>query len=157
MHETLILGLDPGVRHTGWAVLDAAYVLKAAGTWRPERCLRGRARDLWLKERLLRLVQSWQPTHVVFEEFVWRDDTKNGHKFVEGRADMERLLGGIQMLGLLPPEPQVTAALPQTWGLEFCGQTRHEKEDIARIVNYRLHMDLQGDTEDNHMCDAIGL
>src|ERR1051325_10154338 len=157
MTDMLLLALDPGTRHTGYTILDGAYALQDCGTWRPESRLRGMSRDLWLKGRLLALIAQWQPSHIIFEDFVWQEDKGKDHKFVQGRADMERLIGGIQMLALLPPQPKVSAALPQVWGREFCGYTHHTKHDIAVVVNHRLGTSFRGDQDDNHAADCAAL
>lgn len=149
----VVLGVDPGVKHCGWAVLQPGERLAAHGTLIPKSHLRGVERQLWLLSKLQNLIQAWQPGVLCYEEFVWRSD----QEYVQGRPAMERLIGGIQGLALYPPYPVVMGLLPSRWGQQLVGQRSHTKEQVAFAVNCRLRTTFKGDRFDNHAADSVGL
>jgi Holliday junction resolvasome RuvABC endonuclease subunit len=148
-----ILGIDPGVRHTGWALVNDAQRLVDSGTLAPKSTMRGHERHCWTMAHVLALVVGHEPRHVVYEEFVWR----RGEHFVSGRPEMERLIGAIQMLSLLAPYPVVIGVRPAVWGNALLGTSQHAKDQIAWVVNQRLGTTFKGDTKDNHESDSCGL
>ena len=152
----IVFGVDPGIKHCGWAVLHPGERRAAHGTLRPKGHLRGVDRHLWLLSRLQDLISEWQPGVLAFEEFVWREG-EHGEKYVVGRPAMERLIGGIQTLTLYPPYPVLMGLLPSRWGQQLVGQRSHTKEQVAFAVNCRLGTAFRGDRWDNHAADAVGL
>jgi len=154
--KLVLIGLDPGTRQTGWAVLHGEQ-LQAHGTLIPKRTLHGIDRQLWLLSKLQDIVREWQPALLAYEEFTWRSYDDEAERYVNGRPDMERLIGGIQSLALAPPFPVVMGLLPSRWGQQLTGQRSHTKQQVAFCVNARLHTEFKGDYYDNHACDAVGL
>lgn len=148
----IIMGLDPGIKHTGWAILTP-HGLIDSGTLTPQSALRGSHRQHWLITALIKTMQHHLPTHVIYEAFEWRRDGD----YVQGRAEMERLIGGLQLLTLFCPYPAVDCVSPRIWGRDLLGTAQHTKEQIAWVVNQRLSTSFQGDHRDNHTCDAIGV
>ena len=66
-----ILGLDPGLRRTGWGVIDSAdnrlrYVASGAVTAEPKRQLADRL--VQLHEGVVRLIDLWMPGAAAIEE-----------------------------------------------------------------------------------------
>ena len=153
----VILGLDPGTRATGWAVLTSTAgdspTLLAHGTLIPRSALIGLDRQLWLLSRLQDVVAEHQPQVLAYEGFTWRTDDQH----VRGRPGMERLIGGIQALALMPPYPVLVELMPARWGAQLVGQRQHTKAQVAFAVNFRLATSFKGDTYDNHKVDAIGI
>ena len=151
-----ILALDPGVRYLGWAVLQTPERLAASGTLIPRSHLRGTDRLLWLLSRVQDLLQEWHPQVLAYESFVWFDD-KQGTQYVEGRAAMCELIGGIQCLSLMPPHPVLMWLHPADWGQALVGQRSHTKEQVAWAVNARLGTSYNGGHQTNHESDATGI
>ena len=151
-----ILGLDPGTRSTGWAVLKAS-VLREYGTLIPKNTLRGVDRHLWLLSQIQDLLATYQPGVLAYEEFVWISHDNTHDRYISGRPDMERLIGGIQLLSLYTPYPVLMGLLPAKWGQQLLGQRTHTKAQIAYAVNCRLKTTFKGDIYDNHACDAVGI
>ena len=154
---TVLLGVDPGTQQTGWAVLTATSggtpTLLAHGTMIPRSRLIGMDRQLWLLSRLQDIIAEHPPQILAYEGFTWRAD----ELYVRGRPGMERLIGGIQALALMPPYPVLVELLPARWGAQLVGQRQHTKAQIAFAVNCRLGTTFKGDTYDNHKADAIGI
>lgn len=69
-----ILGLDPGLRHTGWGLVDkqgTRFVFVAAGVINPDDKLPLANRLSELHESLKKLIEEWKPdTSAVEETFV---------------------------------------------------------------------------------------
>ena len=151
-----IVAIDPGITHCGYAVLTGVEQLAASGTWIPRRTLSVLDRHLWLLTKLQDLLTEWQPSVLVFEEFVWMVGD-NGEYFVRGRPALERLIGGIEALALWPPHPVLMPLLPSQWGQQLVGSKAHTKADVARIVNLRLRTAYRGNFHDNHEADAVGI
>ena len=154
---TVILGLDPGTGKTGWAVLTVrgggSPTLLAHGTLIPRSALIGLDRQLWILSHMQDLITAHPPQMLAYEGFTWRADDN----YVVGRSGLERLIGGIQALALMPPYPVLVELLPSRWGLQLVGQRQHTKEQIAFAVNCRLGTSFKGDQYDNHATDAAGL
>lgn len=148
-----ILGIDPGTRHTGYAVLELPQKLELSGTLTPDKKLRGLERQLWLLSRLGGLLIEFAVDMLVYEEFTWRTQ----ERAVVGRSELERLIGGIQGLALCEPYPVIMSLEPSTWGHQLSGSLQHSKEQIAMAVNLRLGSSFKGNSADNHACDAVGL
>ena len=66
-----ILGLDPGLRHTGWGVIDKAgnrFTFVAAGVINPDVDLSLAKRLAELHESLVKVIQDYCPDAVAVEE-----------------------------------------------------------------------------------------
>ena len=66
-----ILGLDPGLRHTGWGLVDkqgSHFVFVAAGVINPDDKLPLANRLAELHDSLKKLIQEWQPDTAAVEE-----------------------------------------------------------------------------------------
>ncbi len=103
MAETLILGLDPGLRHTGWGLVRShgnALRFVAAGSLDPSPDLPMAARLAVLADGLTRLVAEHNPDEAAVEE-----------TFVNGNARAALKLGQARGIALLVP---AQAGLPVT-------------------------------------------
>ena len=66
-----ILGLDPGLRHTGWGLVDkqgARFVFIAAGVINPNEKLPLANRLAELHDSLKKLIEQWKPDTAAVEE-----------------------------------------------------------------------------------------
>ena len=66
-----ILGLDPGLRHTGWGLVDkqgAHFVFIAAGVINPNEKLPLANRLAELHDSLKKLIEQWKPDTAAVEE-----------------------------------------------------------------------------------------
>ena len=95
MAETLILGLDPGLRHTGWGIIASAgnrLRFVAAGALHPSPGLPMASRLAVLADGLTRLIAEHQPDEAAVEE-----------TFVNGNARAALKLGQARGIALLVP------------------------------------------------------
>jgi crossover junction endodeoxyribonuclease RuvC len=95
MTETIILGIDPGLRHTGWGIVrSAGHHLRfvAAGTIDPSASLPMAARLAILADGLTRIIAEQQPDEAAVEE-----------TFVNGNARSALKLGQARGIALLVP------------------------------------------------------
>lgn len=137
-------------------MLSEEEKLLTSGTLIPKSALTGLPRNLWLLAQIQALITEWQPGMLVYEGFIWWVGDEGEH-FVKGRPAMERLIGGIQCLSLMPPYPVLVEMLPSQWGSQLCGSKSHTKQQIAFAVNCRLDTTYQGSHFDNHEVDSIGI
>ncbi len=66
-----ILGLDPGLRHTGWGLVDkqgSHFIFVAAGVINPDEKLPLANRLFELHESLKKLIEEWKPDTAAVEE-----------------------------------------------------------------------------------------
>lgn len=153
--DLIILGIDPGVKNCGWAVLAPQEQLVASGTMIPKSTLRGIERQLFILSRIQDIITQWQPHVLALEDFIWLTSEKE--RYVIGRDAMCKLVGGIEALALMPPFPVLYEMLPQKWGAQLVGSRTHSKADVARIVNLRLGTAYDGGFFSNHESDSIGI
>lgn len=95
MGATVILGLDPGLRHTGWGLVAAAgnrLRFVAAGSFDPPAALPMAARLAFLADGLGRVIAQHQPDEAAVEE-----------TFVNGNARAALKLGQARGIALLVP------------------------------------------------------
>jgi len=118
--------------------------------------LRGLDRHLCLLIQLRELIHGYQPTLIAYEEYTWRSNARE-ERYLHGRSDMERLIGGIQGFAIQPPYPVLLGLLPQKWGEQLVGQRSHTKQQVAWAVNARLGTVFQGNHGDNHTVDSVGV
>lgn len=154
--DPIVLGIDPGVKASGWAVLTPREQLAASGTIRPKGHLRGIERHLFLLSRIQDLIAQWHPQVLALEDFVWLTSEKD-ERYVLGRDAMCKLLGGLEALTLMSPFPVLYEMLPQKWGAQLVGNRKHSKADVARVVNLRLGTAYDGGFYSNHESDSIGI
>lgn len=95
MGETVILGLDPGLRHTGWGLVGAAgnrLRFVAAGSFDPPARLQMAERLAFLAGGLAGIIAQHQPDEAAVEE-----------TFVNGNARAALKLGQARGIALLVP------------------------------------------------------
>lgn len=154
---TVLLAIDPGVTHLGYAVLSGPpETVLISGTIIPRTKLSVLDRHLYLINKLQDLLTEWQPSVLAYEDFIWM--SADNEQYVRGRPAMERLVGGVQALALWPPYPVLMPLLPSVWGRQLFGSASHTKEQIAETVNRRLGTTkYTGDRFGNHEADAVGI
>ena len=152
---TTIVSFDVGSKYTGYAVLVAPARLCAAGTWIPRRSLSYHEQLLWLVSRAQDLLAAWPPDALAFEDAPV-SATLAPHVPPREVTLMQRFVGALYALALLPPYPVVWPLAPTLWGTRLCGGP-HTKTDVAEAVNTRLQTAYKGDVYDNHTCDSIAI
>jgi crossover junction endodeoxyribonuclease RuvC len=128
-----IIGIDPGLRRTGWGIVDSegarlAYVASGVVTSDAEDDLAYRLRAL--HEQLLAVIQSYQPLEAAVEEtFVNKD----------ARATLK--LGQARAMALLAPAQRglrVAEYPPNVVKKTVTGTGHGEKRQIAAMIGFLL-------------------
>lgn len=151
-----ILALDPGTKHTGYAVMRHPEALVTYGTFTPKTSLRGVPRQAWIISKIQDLITEYRPHVLALEEFVWREGERE-ERYVTGRDGMCKLVGALETLSLFPPYPMLYEMLPQRWGAQLVGSRQHTKLEVAHAVNLRLGTAFDGSYYTNHASDAVGI
>jgi crossover junction endodeoxyribonuclease RuvC len=128
-----IIGIDPGLRRTGWGVVDCAgtrLVHVADGVVISDERLTLAERLVQLRDRLAAVVAAWHPDEAAVEEtFVSRD----------ARATLK--LGQARAVALMVPAAAglaVAEYAPNTVKKSVVGTGHAEKEQIRRMIGMLL-------------------
>ena len=130
----IILGVDPGIKHTGWAVLQGSRPL-AVGTLVP--AIKGRLLPsevlAFVLPAITELISKYTPSVTVVEEVTWYGRARRAMlplaHVAGGIAGMSSALGVPTFL-LLAAMRNKTRKWPDKW-------SEHER-DAARLA-YRMH------------------
>ncbi len=123
-----VLGVDPGSRATGWALVVTAgnrYRLERAGVVRPRGTHRhGRLADL--QRRLVSVVAELNPDCAAVESSFSGRSPKSGLALAECRGVILAVLGGLDL--------EVTSYSPAEVKSAIVGHGRAEKQQINYMV-----------------------
>ncbi|MFB3880684.1 MAG: crossover junction endodeoxyribonuclease RuvC [Armatimonadota bacterium] len=147
----IVLGIDPGLSETGYAILEAgdgSLRLRHAGCVRTKSRQPMESRVRAVYDELLAVASEWRPEVAVLEglysEYAYpRTAILMGH--VRGVICLAADQAGARVLELSPAE--VKQALT--------GSGRASKEQIKRAVTRMLWLKEAPDSE--HICDALAL
>jgi crossover junction endodeoxyribonuclease RuvC len=142
----LIVGLDPGSRHTGWAVLAVAGSrLRSVeqGCWSPPPKLALAPRLAHLTENLRAVLARFEVAIAVVEAPYHGLNSRSLIVLAEARGALlaEIARHGVEVVEYSPAEVKVAVA----------GHGRASKEQVARMVKLQLGVDtelLRADTTD---------
>jgi crossover junction endodeoxyribonuclease RuvC len=142
----LILGLDPGSRHTGWAVLAVSGSRLrpvGQGRWSPSATLSLPPRLAFLVENLQEVLSRFELATAVVESPYHGLNTRSLIVLAQARGALlaEIARHRIEVVEYSPAEVKVAVA----------GHGRASKEQVARMVGLQLGLDtgaLQADTTD---------
>jgi len=130
---TRIIGIDPGLRRTGWGVVDCAgtrLIHVADGVVISDDRLTLAERLVQLRDQLVEVIAAWQPDEAAVEEtFVNRD----------ARATLK--LGQARGIALMVPAAAglaVAEYAPNTVKKSVVGTGHAEKEQIRHMVGVLL-------------------
>lgn len=128
-----ILGLDPGLRRTGWGVIECAgsrltYIASGAVTSTPSETLAYRLRELF--EGISGIIASFQPGEAAVEETFVNENPRSTLKLGQARG-----------MALLAPAMQGIAVAEYTPNLikkSVVGSGHAEKHQIEAMIGYLL-------------------
>ena len=167
-----VLGLDPGLHHTGYAVLRVrphtsapacTITLQDAGVIKPS----GRGalvRRLSVLRRARELVLTCLPAVIVLEDYHWQ-----GARRRAGNAtQLHRMVGMLETLALTTwtcgatssGVEQLVLLEPGVWMRQLCGPGPTPKPRVAAVVQLRLGTAIaepRGRRSGNHATDAAGV
>jgi crossover junction endodeoxyribonuclease RuvC len=132
---TRVLGIDPGSRATGWALVVAEgnrYHLESSGVVRPRGAHRhGRLADL--QRRLAAVIEDLAPDCAAVESSFSGLNPKSGLALAESRGVILAALGGRDL--------EVTSYSPAAIKSAIVGHGRAEKQQITYMVVRLLALD----------------
>lgn len=139
----MILGIDPGLENTGYAVVDEGKLV-CRGVIKVGR---GDIRLKDLYEELEKIIKKYKVTEVAYESLFFAKNAKSGMKVAEaiGVAKLVALRSGLEVVGYTPL--QVKMAL--------VGYGRAEKEQVEEMVRATLGLDHL--IKPSHAADAVAV
>jgi crossover junction endodeoxyribonuclease RuvC len=128
-----IIGIDPGLRRTGWGVVEAdgvrlAYVASGIVTSQAEEDLAYRLRELY--EGLARVIAHFNPQEAAVEETFVNKDARATLKLGQAR--------GVAMLAPAQQGLRVAEYPPNVIKKTVTGTGHGEKRQIAAMVGFLL-------------------
>jgi len=129
-----VLGIDPGSRATGWALVIAEgnrYRLERAGVVRPRGEVRHQ-RLADLQRRLAKVVSELAPDCAAVESSFSGRNPKAGLALAESRGVILAVLGGLDL--------EVTSYSPAEVKSAIVGHGKAEKQQINYMVVRLLHL-----------------
>ncbi len=138
-----IMGVDPSLNNTGFAVIDENYTLLDSGVVKPAgSTLEDRLFEIF--EKLTEKIKEWQPDYFVMED-----------TFYHRNPDTAIKLGAVKGVCLLAARRRgvnIITLSPTTVKLSITGDGRANKEKVAFMVNKILKLDVRFPS---HISDAI--
>ena len=150
---TTVLGIDPGLDRTGWAILtrDARSVLSlvACGLIHTDAHQELPTRLEYIFNELQTILKNYQPDQVAMEQnfFLKRATTM-------ANTIMTR---GVIILACQQAGKQITFYPPKRVKLMICGTGTADKKQVQRMVQLTLHLDKAPSPDDTADAVAIGI
>ena len=143
-----ILGLDPGLRHTGWGVVNAcgnARHFIACGTINPDNTLPLAARLASLHHALTAIITTHAPDEAAIEETFMNDNPRSALKLGAAR--------GVAMLAPALAGLAVHEYAPNVIKKTIVGAGHADKTQIAMMVKILLPQAFHDNAK--HSADAL--
>ena len=150
---TTVLGIDPGLDRTGWAILarDARSVLSliACGLIHTDAGQELPARLKYVHQEMQQVLQNYQPDQVAMEQnyFLKRAQTM-------ANTVMTR---GVIILACEQAQKTITFYSPKRVKLMICGTGTADKKQVQRMVQLTLNLDKVINPDDTADAAAIGI
>ena len=150
---TTVLGIDPGLDRTGWAILsrDARSVLslQACGLLHTGAEEDLPARLEYIFKELQQILKTYQPDEVAMEQnfFLKRATTM-------ANTVMTR---GVIILACQQANKKITFYPPRRVKMMICGTGTADKKQVQRMVQLTLHLDKAPSPDDTADAVAIGI
>ena len=142
-----ILGIDPGLRHTGWAILthtDTSYTLENYGCITPDENLPLAERLVYLKKELTYIIITYLPQVISLETIFLRHNPHSVLLLAYARA-MVILVSGQHNISIVE-------FAPTSIKKNLTGRGNATKEDMVNMVSMLFGVDVV-----DHVADAIAL
>ena len=143
----MILGIDPGLANTGWAILKDENTLVECG------CLETKKKDIStdrlgkIYEELERLIKKYKVEAVAFESLFFAKNAKSALKVAES-------IGVIKICGQ-KNKVEVVEFTPLQVKMALVGYGRAEKEQVEEMV--RNFLGLEENISPSHASDAVAV
>ena len=150
---TTVLGIDPGLDRTGWAILarDARSVLSliACGLIHTDAGQELPRRLEYVHQEMQKILREYQPDQVAMEQnyFLKRAQTM-------ANTVMTR---GVILLACQEAQKPITFYSPKRVKLLICGSGSADKKQVQRMVQLTLNLDKVINPDDTADAAAIGI
>jgi crossover junction endodeoxyribonuclease RuvC len=141
----MVLGIDPGLANTGWAILKDENTLVKCGCLRTKITSTSAKRLNMIYEELEGLIKKYKVTAVVFESLFFAKNAKSALKVAEA-------IGVIKICGERN-KIEVTEFTPLQIKMALVGYGRAEKEQVEEMV--RRLLNLEENITPSHASDAV--
>lgn len=151
----MILGIDPGLANTGWAILDDGCKMQDTSEYRLVECgclrtkiIDGSAKRLdKIYDELEGLIKKYKVTAMAFESLFFAKNAKSALKVAEA-------IGVIKICGQ-KNEIEVVGFTPLQVKMALVGYGRAEKEQVEEMV--RNFLGLAENISPSHASDAVAV
>ena len=145
-----ILGIDPGIERTGWAVIDAARGASKALAY--DCIITGRGLPLETRlvtifTNLRRIIKTHKPRQSAIEKLYFSANVKTALTVGHAR--------GVVLLALALENLPVFHYNPLEIKLAVSGYGRADKSQVKKMVNFLLHLDAKIKIDD--VSDALAV
>lgn len=151
--QTTVLGIDPGLDRTGWAVLTkdarSVFVLRACGLLHTQAGQDLPKRLQYIHQELQKILQTYQPDQVAMEQnfFLKRATTM-------ANTVMTR---GVIILACEQAGKPIFFYPPKRVKMLICGTGTADKKQVQRMVQLTLHLDKIISPDDTADAAAIAM
>ncbi|WP_428044478.1 crossover junction endodeoxyribonuclease RuvC [Candidatus Avelusimicrobium fimicolum] len=152
-HTTTVLGIDPGLDRTGWAILTrnarSVLSLRACGLIHTGADQELPKRLSYIFDELTKILQTHAPDQVAMEQnfFLKRATTM-------ANTVMTR---GVIILACEQAQKPITFYPPKRVKLMICGTGTADKKQVQRMVQLTLNLDKAPSPDDTADAVAIGI
>ena len=152
-HTTTVLGIDPGLDRTGWAILTrnarSVLSLRACGLIHTGADQELPKRLSYIFDELTSILRTYAPDQVAMEQnfFLKRATTM-------ANTVMTR---GVIILACEQAQKPITFYPPKRVKLMICGTGTADKKQVQRIVQLTLNLDKAPSPDDTADAVAIGI
>lgn len=152
-HTTTVLGIDPGLDRTGWAILTrnarSVLSLRACGLIHTGADQELPKRLSYIFDELTKILQTYAPDQVAMEQnfFLKRATTM-------ANTVMTR---GVIILACEQAKKTITFYPPKRVKLMICGTGTADKKQVQRMVQLTLNLDKAPSPDDTADAVAIGI
>jgi crossover junction endodeoxyribonuclease RuvC len=133
MQENLILGIDPGLRHTGWGIISykgSLLKLVASGVIDTNSKEKLSHRLLFLSEALKAMLDKYQPVHAAMEEIFLNKNPATTIKLSHARG---AIMASIAAVGV-----EIEEYAPKTVKKTIVGVGNADKEQVLFMIKRML-------------------
>jgi len=142
----MILGIDPGLANTGWAIIDKGKLVKCGCIVTDKNDKRG-DRLGFIFDNLQKIVKKFGVKEIAFENLFFAKNVKSAMKVAEA-------IGVIKILGYLEKK-EVFEYTPLQVKSTLVGYGKAEKSQVEMMV--RNELGLEENITPSHAADAVAV
>lgn len=143
----MILGIDPGLENTGWAVMDGVERLVECGVILTNTKQKSTERLEKIYNELEEIIKKYKVTEMAFESLFFAKNAKSALKVAE-------MIGVLKVCGQKNKIP-VSEYTPLQVKMALVGYGRAEKEQVETMV--RSCLGLEEPINPSHASDAVAV